>query len=237
MQTRVIKAESRGKADYGWLQANYSFSFANYYNPERTHFGVLRVLNDDVIAPSGGFDTHPHDNMEIITIPLSGHLKHKDSMGHTSLIKSGEVQVMSAGKGIFHSEFNGSDEEALNLFQIWLFPNQRNVEPRYQQISLSSVAKKNELYQILSPHENDAGVWIYQDAWFFMGELDAGWNDSYQIKKSGNGAYLMVIEGDVNVAGHSLNKRDAIAITDVEKVQIEASTNARVLLMDLPMNN
>lgn len=237
MQIQVIKAESRGKADYGWLKANYSFSFANYYNPEHIHFGVLRVLNDDVIAPSGGFDTHPHDNMEIITIPLSGRLAHKDSMGHTSYIESGEIQVMSAGKGIFHSEFNGSDEEELNLFQIWLFPNQRQVEPRYQQISLSSLHKENELYQVLSPNENDDGVWIYQDAWFHMGQLEAGWTGNYQVKKEGNGIYLMVIDGEVKLDKYTLNRRDAVAITQASEIKLEVQSDTRVLIMDIPMNN
>ncbi|MBK3517568.1 pirin family protein [Carboxylicivirga marina] len=236
MQTQIFRAESRGGADYGWLKANYSFSFANYHNPERVHFGVLRVLNDDVIAPAKGFDTHPHDNMEIITIPLSGRLAHKDSMGHTSYIESGEVQVMSAGKGIFHSEFNGSDDDELKLFQIWLFPNQRNVEPRYQQISLSSVEQKNTLYQILSPKADDSGVWIYQDAWFHMGDLDPDWQGSYEIKKPGNGVYLMVIEGEVKVAGQLLSTRDAIGITDTETFTIETNSAARILIMDVPMN-
>lgn len=236
MQTQVYKAESRGKADYGWLKANYSFSFANYYNPERIHFGALRVLNDDVIAPSGGFDTHPHDNMEIITIPLSGRLAHKDSMGHTSYIESGDIQVMSAGKGVFHSEFNGSDSEPLNLFQIWLFPNVKNVEPRYQQIALNSLEKQNELYQILSPNKDDQGVWIYQDAWFHMGQLSAGWKDTYQLKKAGNGLYLMVIDGHVQVAAQTLSKRDAISVTDSPETEIEALTDSRILLMEIPMN-
>jgi len=236
MQTQIYKADSRGQADYGWLKANYSFSFANYYNPQLVHFGVLRVLNDDVIAASGGFDTHPHDNMEIITIPLSGKLAHKDSMGHVSYIKSGEVQVMSAGKGILHSEYNGSDTEAINLFQIWLFPKVKNVEPRYQQITLADIEKKNELYQILSPSANDKGVWIYQDAWFHMGNLEAGWKGNYQTKKEKNGIYLMVIEGDVMVAGATLNKRDAIGITDVSEIEIRAERNARILIMDVPMN-
>ncbi|MBS2210063.1 pirin family protein [Carboxylicivirga mesophila] len=236
MQAQVYKSESRGTADYGWLKANYSFSFANYYNPERIHFGALRVLNDDVIAPSGGFDTHPHDNMEIITIPLSGRLAHKDSMGHTSYIEKGEIQVMSAGKGIFHSEFNGSDKEALNLFQIWLFPKVRNVEPRYQQIALKTLEKKNELYQILSPDKDDEGVWIYQDAWFHMGQFDNPWQGSYQTKKEGNGIYLMVIEGEVNVAGQQLTKRDAMAISDASEIEIEALANTQFLIMDIPMN-
>ncbi|WP_439182902.1 pirin family protein [Carboxylicivirga taeanensis] len=236
MQTHIYKADSRGTADYGWLKATYSFSFANYHNPERIHFGALRVLNDDVIAPGGGFDTHPHDNMEIITIPLSGQLAHKDSMGHTSVIKSGEIQVMSAGKGVFHSEFNASQTEPLNLFQIWLFPNEKNVAPRYQQIALETLEKRNELYQILGPDKNDKGVWIYQDAWFYMGKLDAGWKGSYQIKKEGNGLYLMVIEGEVTIAGQNLSKRDAIGITNTMEVEIEALSNSHLLLMDLPMN-
>ncbi|WP_430811972.1 MULTISPECIES: pirin family protein [unclassified Carboxylicivirga] len=236
MKTQIFKANSRGTADYGWLKANYSFSFANYYNPERVHFGVLRVLNDDVIAPSCGFDTHPHDNMEIITIPLSGRLAHKDSMGHTSYIDSGEIQVMSAGKGIFHSEFNGSDKEPLNLFQIWLFPNKKNVEPRYQQTSLQSLEKKNQLYQVLSPNKNDEGVWIYQDAWFHMGNVDKGWRGNYLLKKEGNGTYLMVIDGQIQVKNHTLNKRDAMAITDVDQVEIEALSNANILIMDIPLN-
>jgi redox-sensitive bicupin YhaK (pirin superfamily) len=237
MQTQVIRSESRGKADYGWLKANYSFSFANYHNPERTHFGVLRVLNDDVIAPSMGFDTHPHDNMEIITIPLSGRLKHKDSMGHTSFIENGEIQVMSAGKGIFHSEFNGSETDELNLFQVWLFPNKKNVEPRYQQISLSAVEKRNEFYQVLSPQEDDAGVWIHQDAWFSMAKVGAEWESEYEVKKPGNGVYLMVIEGQVETAGHTLEKRDAIAVTDISDLKIKALTDSYFLVMDIPMNN
>ncbi|TRX66223.1 pirin family protein [Carboxylicivirga sp. M1479] len=235
MQTQVFKADKRGTADYGWLKANYSFSFANYYNPENLHFGVLRVLNDDVIEPSKGFDTHPHDNMEIITIPLSGRLAHKDSMGHTSYIESGEVQVMSAGKGIFHSEFNGSDQEDLNLFQIWLYPNAKDVEPRYQQISLESVAKKNELYQILSPNENDAGVWIHQDAWFSMGQIDAQWAGSYKVKKEGNGIYIMLIEGEVQIDGQILKQRDAIGIRDASSIEISANASSRLLIMDVPM--
>jgi len=236
MQTQVFRSESRGRADYGWLKANYSFSFANYYNPERMSFGVLRVLNDDTISPSTGFDTHPHDNMEIITIPLSGRVAHKDSMGHSSFIESGQIQVMSAGKGIFHSEFNGSDTEDLKLFQIWLMPNEKNVEPRYQTLWLNQLAVKNELYQIVSPNKEDEGAWIYQDAWFHMGQFDADWNGQYAIKKTGNGLFVMVIEGEASIGEQVLKSRDAIGITHFTDIAINARANTRILLMDVPMN-
>lgn len=235
MEKVIHKAESRGIANHGWLQAKHTFSFANYYNPERTHFGVLRVLNDDIIAPGMGFGKHPHDNMEIITIPLSGSIKHEDSMGNSSVIKAGEIQVMSAGSGVFHSEFNASKTDELNLFQIWLFTNKKNVEPRYDQMSLSDLYKDNELYQVLSPNPDDIGVWIYQNAWFFMGDLSSGWEDNYKVKASGNGIYLMVIEGTVNVESEKLSKRDGIGISESESINIRAETDAKILVMDVPM--
>lgn len=235
MEKVIHKAASRGSADHGWLKAKHTFSFANYYDPERVHFGVLRVLNDDIIAPGMGFGKHPHDNMEIITIPLSGDLEHKDSMGNSSVIHQGEIQVMSAGTGIFHSEFNANKGKELNLFQIWLFPNKKNVEPRYDQKELKSLEKKDELYQVLSPNANDAGVWIYQNAWFFMGDLSAGWQKEYTIKASDNGVYIMVIEGNVTVEGNSLEKRDAIGISKTQTVNIKADADARILIMDIPM--
>ncbi len=235
MQARFYKAEERGEADYGWLKAKYSFSFANYHNPERIRFGVLRVLNDDIIAPSAGFDTHPHDNMEIITIPLSGKLAHKDSMGHVSYINSGEIQVMSAGKGISHSEYNGSEEDELNLFQIWLFPKVKNVEPRYQQISLDTIETSNQLYQVLSPNEDDEGVWVHQDAWFSMGTFTEEKIEKYTLHKKGNGIYLIVIEGEVEVDGHTLNKRDAIGLSELDDVTMKIAADTRILLMEIPM--
>lgn len=236
MQTVIYKSDSRGHANHGWLDARHSFSFANYYHPQKINFGVLRVLNDDKIAPGAGFPKHPHDNMEIITIPLSGKLAHKDSMGNESVISTGEVQVMSAGTGIFHSEYNYSKDEELKLFQIWLFPNKKNVNPRYDQISINDIKIKNEFYQILSPNKDDQGVWIYQDAWFSMGDFEAGIKQSYSIKKTTNGIYIMVIEGDVFISQEKLSSRDAIGIKNTDKIEIKAITNTKLLLMDLPMN-
>lgn len=235
MKKVIHKAETRGFADHGWLKAKHTFSFANYYNAERVHFGTLRVLNDDVIAPGMGFGTHPHDNMEIITIPLKGAIEHKDSMGNTSVIRAGEIQVMSAGSGVFHSEYNASKTDELNLFQIWVFTNKKNVEPRYDQMSLADLYKKNELYQVLSPNSNDAGVWIYQNAWFSMGDLEKGWKGTYNIKQTNNGIYLMVIEGKLRVNDELLETRDGIGISDVENIYIETEDVSKLLIMDVPM--
>lgn len=235
MNTVLHKADTRGHANHGWLDARHSFSFANYYNPERVHFGVLRVLNDDSIDGGKGFGTHPHDNMEIITIPLDGDLEHKDSMGNGSIIKAGDVQVMSAGTGIQHSEFNANKDKAVKLFQIWLFPREKNVEPRYQQISTQDVERKNEFYQILSPNADDQGVWIHQDAWFHLGNFDKGLSKEYKIKKKGNGVYAMVIEGSVTINNQELNKRDALGIWDVDNITISTNSDAKVLLLEVPM--
>lgn len=237
MEKIVHKADSRGYADHGWLKAKHTFSFANYYNPERVHFGVLRVLNDDIIAPGMGFGTHPHDNMEIITIPLSGSIRHEDSMGNSSVIKAGEIQVMSAGSGVFHSEYNASKSEPLNLFQIWLFTNKKNVDPRYDQMSLSELEKKNQFYQVLSPNKDDAGVWVYQDAWFSMAKFDPGFSAVYGLKKSGNGIYIMVISGEVYIENEFLKSRDGIALTDFNEIKVSASTKTELLIMDIPMVN
>ncbi len=235
MKTVLHKADSRGHVNHGWLNARHSFSFASYYNPEKMNFGVLRVLNDDIIAGGQGFGTHPHDNMEIITIPLEGDLEHKDNMGNQAVIRQGDVQVMSAGTGVYHSEFNHHPEISLNLFQIWLFPNKQNVQPRYDQISIRDVAVKNTFYQILSPNKNDQGVWIHQDAWFFLADFDKDAGDSYSLKKKDNGVYLMVIDGEIDVNGIKLGKRDALGIWDVDELKVKASQNARVLLMEVPM--
>jgi quercetin 2,3-dioxygenase len=229
------KANTRGHADHGWLNAYHSFSFASYYDPERTHFGVLRVLNDDTIAPGMGFGTHPHDNMEIITIPQSGDLEHKDSMGNAGVINHGEVQVMSAGTGIQHSEFNHNKDKELKLLQIWVFPNKKNVTPRYDQIKLNLADRKNKLQQILSPNKNDEGIWIHQDAWFHMSDLDAGKNLTYNLKKKGNGVYCFILEGDVNINGQYLNRRDGLGISNTNTFEIKAKSNAEILLMEIPM--
>jgi redox-sensitive bicupin YhaK (pirin superfamily) len=237
MKTIVHKAESRGFADHGWLKAKHSFSFANYYHPEKIHFGVLRVLNDDTIAPGAGFSTHPHDNMEIITIPLSGKLAHKDSMGNASVISTGEVQVMSAGTGIFHSEYNYNKDKELQLFQIWMFPKIKNVEPRYDLISIKDIEKENDFFQILSPNKDDQGVWVYQDAWFSLGNFTKAVATSYTVKKSGNGVYIMVIDGQIQINGHDLKKRDAIGITHTSEIEITIMDKAQLLLMDIPMTS
>jgi quercetin 2,3-dioxygenase len=233
--TILHKANTRGHANHGWLNAYHSFSFASWYNPERVQFGVLRVLNDDTVAAGMGFGTHPHDNMEIITIPLEGDLAHKDSMGNAETIKTGDIQVMSAGTGIQHSEFNPNADHHTKLFQIWLFPKVRNVAPRYQQITLDTSDRHNKLQQILSPNADDAGVWIYQDAWFHMGNLDKGTTIDYNRKKVGNGLYVFVIKGSVKVDGQELEQRDGLGITDFDKVSFEATSDTEVLLMEVPM--
>ena len=235
MKTIIQKAENRGHANHGWLNAKHSFSFANYYNPEQMNFGVLRVLNDDTIASGKGFGTHPHDNMEIITIPLEGELEHKDSMNNVGIIKQGEIQVMSAGTGVYHSEYNKNADKELKLLQIWVIPNARNVEPRYEQISIKDIEKDNTFFQILSPNKDDEGVWIHQDAWFSLGNFEAGKLENYQLKKKTNGVYIFVIEGKINVENEELNTRDAIGIWDVENINLTSITKSKVLLMEVPM--
>ena len=235
MKTILHKAESRGHANHGWLDSHHTFSFANYYNPERVHFGMLRVLNDDRVAAGQGFGEHPHDNMEIISIPLSGDLEHKDSMGNHGIITTGEIQVMSAGTGIFHSEYNKNKDKEVRFLQIWVFPDKKNVTPRYDQISLAEIAKTNELYQILSPNPDDQGVWIHQQAWFHLGDLSAGWVGRYNLKDNKNGVYFFVIEGDVTISGQKLNRRDGLGISETESVEIKAESQAKLLVMEIPM--
>jgi redox-sensitive bicupin YhaK (pirin superfamily) len=233
--TVLHRADTRGHANHGWLDSHHTFSFANYYNPERMHFGVLRVLNDDQVAPGMGFGTHPHDNMEIISIPLEGDLEHKDSMGNTTVIRHGDVQVMSAGTGIRHSEYNRNKDQQVKFLQIWVFPNQRNVQPRYDQITLDMADRHNRFQQILSPSPDDAGVWIHQDAWFHLGQLDQGTALDYEIKKTGNGVYAFVLSGNVTINGQSLGRRDGFGIWDVDKISVSADSPAEVLLMEVPM--
>lgn len=233
--TFLHKAATRGHADHGWLNAYHSFSFASWYNPDRVQFGVLRVLNDDTVAPGMGFGTHPHDNMEIITIPLEGDLAHKDSMGNTETIKTGDVQVMSAGTGVQHSEFNPNADKQTKLFQIWLFPKVRNVAPRYQQITLKVAEQKNNFAQILSPNADDEGVWIHQDAWFYLADFDKDFSKTYSLKKEGNGMYVFVISGTITVDGQELETRDGLGITDFDTLEIQATSNAKFLMMEIPM--
>ena len=237
MNSVIHKANTRGYADHGWLKANHSFSFANYYNPDRMSFGVIRVLNDDSIAPERGFGTHPHDNMEIITIPLEGDLKHKDNMGNGTVIKNGDIQVMSAGTGITHSEFNANNDSHCKLLQIWLFPNKKNVTPRYDQISISTLSKKNKLYQILSPNKNDEGVWIHQNAWFHIGKYDSKSKDEYSLNDKENGIYLFVIDGEININNQRLSKRDGMGLWNLSQINFEAEANSRLLVMEVPLKN
>ena len=236
MKTVLHKANTRGHANHGWLDSHHTFSFANYYNPERMNFGVLRVLNDDVVDSGRGFGKHPHDNMEIISIPLEGDLEHQDSMGNKAIIKAGDVQVMSAGTGIYHSEMNRNRDKAVKFLQIWMFPNKRNVTPRYDQITLQATDLKNEFYQVLSPNKEDEGVWVYQNAWFHIGQFDKDKSTTYHIKASGNGVYAFVLEGDVTIAGQPLGTRDGFGVWDTDEITVKAdSDNAKILLMDVPM--
>jgi len=235
MKTSLHRAETRGYANHGWLETQHTFSFANYYNPNRMNFGMLRVLNDDRIAGGKGFGKHPHDNMEIITIPLRGALEHKDSMGNHSVIRNGEIQVMSAGTGIFHSEFNADDNEEVELLQIWIFPDQKEVTPRYQQVAIRDMTRPDELCQILSPFAGDAGVCIYQNAWFHLGDFGRPWQGNYRIKAGGNGVYIFVIEGEAEVAGEKLKRRDGLGVSEADSVDISTAENTKLLLIEVPM--
>lgn len=235
-KTILHKADTRGDANHGWLHSRHTFSFADYYNPERMHFGVLRVLNDDFVIGGEGFGMHPHDNMEIISIPLEGDLEHKDNMGNNAIIKKGEIQVMSAGTGVFHSEFNKNKNSAVNFLQIWIIPDKMHVKPRYHQISIKELQIENAFYQILSPEPNGQGVWIYQDAWFHLGDFKAGYTEIYHFKKDGNGLYVFLLEGQVDVDGQILDKRDGYGIWETESITVKAIKDSRILLMEVPMN-
>lgn len=235
--TVLHKADSRGNANHGWLQSKHTFSFANYYNPDRMNFGVLRVLNDDTVSEAQGFGTHPHRDMEIISIPLEGDLEHKDSMGTTEVIKQGDIQVMSAGTGIMHSEYNANKDKPVKFLQIWVFPNKKGVIPRYDQITLDTNDRKNKLQQILSPNPDDAGVWIHQNAWFHMTSLVKGKALTYKLNDpKNNGVYAFIIEGDATINGQPLEKRDGYGLWDIEELEITADSNAEILLMEVPMN-
>ena len=236
MKTQIYPAGSRGSAEHGWLHTRFSFSFAEYYDPSRVHFGMLRVLNDDIIEPGQGFGTHPHQNMEIITIPHSGVVKHKDSTGGEGLVSAGEIQVMSAGSGIYHSEFNGSDTEMLSLFQIWIFPREKNIKPRYDQKLIAGMLKPNELQVVVSGEKDTDVIWINQDAWLSLGKFDKVTKTGYQLKRSGNGVFMIVIEGSASINGNLLEKRDAIEITATENFEFEAHANSYLLVIEVPMN-
>jgi len=231
----VHKADTRGHANHGWLNAKHSFSFANFHNPDRIHFGALRVLNDDIIEGGKGFGSHPHDNMEIVTIPLRGSLQHRDNTGRAEIIRSGDVQIMSAGTGIVHSEVNASVTEEINLLQLWVFPKLRNITPRYDQKTFDISTRNNKFQVVVSPIESEESIWINQDAWFSLGNIDAAKTIEYNRNLDGNGMYIFVIEGDVTIEGENLNRRDAIGISGTDTVSFTASTDAQILVVEVPM--
>ena len=235
MKTIFYPENERGKNDIGWLKANFSFSFGPYYNPDKIHFGALRVLNDDVIAGGKGFGSHPHDNMEIVTIPLEGGLEHQDNMGNKGVINAGDVQVMSAGTGVYHSEYNVTAKDAAKTLQIWLSPKERNVTPRYDQKSFTNDFKLNELTALVSPDRSEGKLWLHQDATFSMGTFEAGQALNYDIKIAGNGAYVFVLDGKAKINSTVLNKRDAIGVYDTSSFTIETEELTRFLIIDVPM--
>ena len=236
MKKTIHKAADRGYADHGWLKANHSFSFASYHDPSKIHFGLLRVLNDDTIAPGMGFGLHPHDNMEIVTIPLSGGVKHRDDIGNEGVIQAGDVQIMSAGKGIMHSEHNASAIEFLNLFQIWVFPKQRDIEPRYDQKTFMAEEREGKFQLLVSPEKNGDSLWINQDAWFSMGRFKEGSQSNYTIHQPGNGVYLMLVHGQATIDGETLNKRDALGVSNIASFDIQFHKDSEMLLIEVPMN-
>jgi quercetin 2,3-dioxygenase len=238
MKTILHKANERGHANHGWLDSHHSFSFAHFYDPEKIQFGALRVLNDDIVQGGMGFGTHPHDNMEIISIPLSGDLEHKDSMGNTGVIRQNDVQIMSAGTGIQHSEYNKNKDKAVNFLQIWVFPKKKNIKPRYDQKTLKPEDRTGKLQVIVSPDGTtggETGVKINQDSWFNLGTLNKGTNVEYQLHDPSHGVYVFVIEGEVKVNGQALNKRDGLGVSETDKLSISADTNSEVLLIEVPM--
>ncbi|MEO6288380.1 MAG: pirin family protein [Ginsengibacter sp.] len=236
MKMNIQKASERGGANHGWLNAKHYFSFASYHNPEKVHFGLLRVLNDDTVAAGAGFPPHPHDNMEIVTIPLSGALQHKDNSGGAGVIRAGDVQIMSAGTGVQHSEFNASKTEEATLFQVWIFPKERNIKPRYDQRTYDINERINKWQVVVSPNETDNALWINQDARFALTKLDAGKTLKYENAFKGNGVYLVVINGSVEIDGKQFNKRDAVGISDADQFTVKASEDAELMAIEIPMN-
>lgn len=234
MKTVVHKSDSRGYANHGWLKSRHTFSFANYHNPERVHFGALRVLNDDEVAEGMGFGTHPHENMEIVSIPLQGDLEHKDSTGRHKVIRQGDVQIMSAGSGISHSEYNHNKDEEVHFLQIWVFPKEKNIEPRYEQKTYEVEDRMNKFQTVVSPEGGDA-LWINQDAFFSLANLDAGTKLNYDVKKPGNGVYFFVLNGDMEVAGEALTTRDAVGISEADSFEVKAKSYSEVLAIEVPM--
>lgn len=235
-QTLYHPAASRGHANHGWLNSYHTFSFANYFNPDRIHFGALRVLNDDTVSGGMGFGTHPHANMEIISIPLEGDLAHKDSMGNEEIIRAGDVQVMSAGTGIYHSEYNKNEDRPVKFLQIWIFPNQENVTPRYGQISLQVADRHNRLQTLVTPKQDGSPLWIHQDAWLHMGEFDANFTTAYTMHKQGQGTYAFVLNGRFRIGDQILATRDGFGIWDTHQFEIASlEAGSQILLIEVPM--
>lgn len=236
MKTIFHPANERGYNDMGWLKANFSFSFGPYYNPEKVHFGALRVLNDDYIARGNGFGRHPHDNMEITTIVLKGALEHQDSMGNKGIIRAGDVQVMSAGTGVFHSEYNPSSTEDTESLQIWIFPKVPNIAPRYDQKHFTDKLKNNAFTRLISPVKSEDTLWLNQDTTFSQGYFDACVSTPYNIHTKGNGAYVFILDGSVTIAGNLLNKRDALGVYDTDSFEITTNSDSQILIIEVPMN-
>lgn len=238
MKTIVHKAETRGVADHGWLKSFHTFSFANYQDAERMNFGKLRVLNDDVVQPNMGFGTHPHQNMEIISIPLKGALSHKDSMGNKRAIEIGEVQVMSAGTGLTHSEFNDSKTDDVNFLQLWIIPEEKGGTPNYQQRKFDLENKRNTFETVVAPKDKLEGnaLPISQQAYIYQGELDSGKTVSVSVKNDNNGLYIFLVAGEIEVAGENLKERDAIGVWEIENISIKAHENSKIILIEVPMD-
>jgi len=230
------KADSRGHANHGWLDSHHSFSFGHYYDPERIHFGALRVLNDDVVKGGMGFGKHPHDNMEIISIPLRGALQHNDDTGRNEIIKTGDVQIMSAGTGIFHSEFNASKTDDVNFLQLWVFPKKKGIDPRYEQKSFDVKDRENQLQLVVSPDKDSNALWINQDSWFSLGDAEKGKELNYKTHKKENGVYVFVLKGSLVVNDQKLEKRDGLGIWDTDEIILKAESDSEVLMMEVPMD-
>ncbi len=235
MEYEIHRKETRGSADHGWLKVNHSFSFAEYYNPERMGFGLLRVFNDDIIEAETGFGKHPHRDMEIITIPLTGELSHEDSTGGKGVIHHGEIQVMSAGTGVVHSEFNHHKEFSTNVLQTWIYPREKNLKPRYDQKNFSKQGRKNTFQLVVSPDGMRDSLWINQDAYYSLADLDKNKELSYELNKSGNGAYLFVISGSITINDEKLNSRDAIAMKSFNDFKIKANEDSEIILIEVPL--
>ena len=236
MKTTIFKAGTRGHADHGWLNSYHTFSFAEYHDPERVRFGLLRVVNDDLVSPGEGFGTHPHDNMEIVSIPLKGALAHKDSTGTEKVINTGDVQIMSAGSGLNHSEYNASKTEPVSFLQIWVFPKERDIEPRYEQKTFNPAERQNKLQTVVSPSKDDGALWINQDAWFSLCDLEKGKSLDYTQHNKNSGVFIFLLEGNINTAEESLERRDAIGVTGADSIKITANDNSEILVIEVPMN-